>query len=101
MRASGGLRSIAFILGVLVLTGSSGQARELPRSWPGPAGEQPVVTRRLGPSTGAPDWFLTLARSSPLSRNGHAMAYDSARGRVVLFGGVRSSGYLADTWEWD
>lgn len=30
----------------------------------------------------------------------HAMAYDSARKRVVLFGG-RFSAELADTWEWD
>ena len=29
------------------------------------------------------------------------MAYDSQRGRVVLFGGYGDSGGLADTWEWD
>jgi len=31
------------------------------------------------------------------------MAYDSARGQVVLFGGISSDGqtYLADTWVWD
>jgi hypothetical protein len=29
------------------------------------------------------------------------MAYDSARGRVVLFGGSGTAGLLADTWEWD
>jgi len=29
------------------------------------------------------------------------MAYDSARGKVVLFGGAYSDGYLSDTWEWD
>ena len=40
--------------------------------------------------------------ASPPARSSHAMAYDSARGRVVLFGGI---GGLArncgDTWEWD
>ena len=29
------------------------------------------------------------------------MAYDTARERVVIFGGIGDSGYLADTWEWD
>lgn len=39
---------------------------------------------------------------SPLPRNGHAMAYDAARGVVVLFGGHETSyGYYDDTWEWD
>ena len=39
---------------------------------------------------------------APLMRNrdGPALAYDAARGRVVLFGGS-GGGYLADTWEWD
>src|SRR5436309_145576 len=41
----------------------------------------------------AEGWHVTSL--SPRDR--HAMAYDSARGRVVLFGG---SG-LGDTWEWD
>jgi hypothetical protein len=39
---------------------------------------------------------------SPLRRASHAMAYDCARGRVVLFGGVAPGGTsLGDTWEWD
>jgi hypothetical protein len=29
------------------------------------------------------------------------MAYDAARGQVVLFGGYDGSGYLNDTWVWD
>lgn len=40
--------------------------------------------------------------ASPLARAGHAMAYDSARQRVVMFGGVDAQGVeFADTWEWD
>src|SRR5262249_12266836 len=31
----------------------------------------------------------------------HALAYDSARGVTVLFGGTGYADYLADTWEWD
>jgi len=41
------------------------------------------------------------ASASPSARAGHAMTFDSARGRIVLFGGIGPSGYLADTWEWD
>ena len=38
----------------------------------------------------------------PSARMGHAMAFDAARQRVVLFGGeVLESAFLADTWEWD
>lgn len=29
------------------------------------------------------------------------MAYDSQRGRTVLFAGANTTGYLGDTWEWD
>ena len=41
---------------------------------------------------------------SPAPRSGHAMTYDSRRGRVILFGGdtaVFSGNPVADTWEWD
>jgi hypothetical protein len=31
----------------------------------------------------------------------HAMAYDSVRGRVVLYGGSDGESNLADPWEWD
>jgi len=38
----------------------------------------------------------------PPRRHRHAMAYDPARGRVVLFGGTDDRGdVLQDTWEWD
>jgi hypothetical protein len=39
--------------------------------------------------------------TGPSLRNGHAMAYDVTRNRVVLFGGFRSGQDFADTWEWD
>ena len=39
--------------------------------------------------------------SSPTARYGHAMAYDSVRDRVVLFGGANNGTALGDTWEWD
>ena len=46
-------------------------------------------------------WVLKTPVTSPPAREGHAMAYDSARGRVVLFGGTDGNGPLGDTWEWD
>jgi len=44
-----------------------------------------------------------VANDGPPARNRHAMAYDSARQRVVLFGGLdeRTGARLGDTWEWD
>lgn len=44
------------------------------------------------------DWLQRTPPQAPSARRGHAMAYDSARKRVVLFGG---RGAPADTWEWD
>jgi len=41
------------------------------------------------------------ASSGPAPRTGHAMAYDAARGRIVLFGGGLRGQLLGDTWEWD
>ena len=47
----------------------------------------------------------------PAARQAHATAYDSARGRILLFGGKMArwndeanrmeNTYLGDTWEWD
>jgi Galactose oxidase, central domain len=39
--------------------------------------------------------------AGPGLRRFTAMAYDSRRGRTVLFGGTNSTGPLSDTWEWD
>ena len=51
----------------------------------------------------APDWVLASGAGSPPFREGHAMAYDAARGRVVLFGGANEYDVFdfGDTWEWD
>ena len=45
-------------------------------------------------------WTDRTTRTNPPSLGSHAMVYDSARGKVVLFGG-QSPGRNADTWEWD
>ncbi len=44
--------------------------------------------------------WTKVSESGPSARRDAAMAYDSARGVVVLYGGWNGS-YLGDTWEWD
>jgi uncharacterized protein (TIGR03437 family) len=49
------------------------------------------------------DWLQRSPSHRPIARAGHAMAYDTARGQVVLFGGLISGSVtnLNDTWVWD
>jgi uncharacterized protein (TIGR03437 family) len=50
------------------------------------------------------DWTQKSPQTSPPPRFQHAMAYDSARGKVVLYGGLSSNSFsdtLGDTWVWD
>ena len=44
--------------------------------------------------------WTKVADTGPSRRDHHGMTYDSARGRVVLFGGWNGA-FLGDTWEWD
>jgi hypothetical protein len=46
-------------------------------------------------------WSQRSPGTLPSARFEHAMAYDAARQRVVLFGGYDNGIYLSDTWEWD
>jgi len=44
----------------------------------------------------------TAPKTTPPARTGHAMAYDSATGKVYVFGGTDTSSQpLDDLWEWD
>ncbi len=43
---------------------------------------------------------VTVASTPPPARNGMAMAFDTARGVAVMFGGYNGV-RLNDTWEWD
>lgn len=48
------------------------------------------------------EWHQILLVESPPERLFHTMAYDQARGVVVIFGGMNSDGdLLNDTWEYD
>lgn len=47
-------------------------------------------------------WAQVSPATAPSARIGHALAYDSTRGVIILFGGYDSSGALLnDTWEWN
>ncbi|MBE2197368.1 MAG: hypothetical protein IAE79_02080 [Anaerolinea sp.] len=47
-------------------------------------------------------WYEVKTPQSPLPRYLHAMAYDEARGVIVLFGGADAdNNALNDTWEYD
>lgn len=69
----------------------------------GSAAEQPLPSGVNDTWTWDGKTWLTLSKlaGSPPPRYGAAMAYDSARKRVVLFGGMDKGVALNDTWEWD
>lgn len=46
-------------------------------------------------------WTRSASEWGMWVRGCHAMAYDAARKRVVLFGGSTRQGYLNDAREWD
>jgi hypothetical protein len=46
-------------------------------------------------------WTKQSPATKPPGRAGFGMAYDSARGKLVIFGGSSTNGFLNDTWEWD
>ena len=47
-------------------------------------------------------WTLLRPSSSPPARSGASLAYDEARGQLVMFGGSPSpANFLGDTWTWD
>ena len=46
-------------------------------------------------------WARVNPTTRPSARADARMAYDIARGRMVLFGGLGPEGSLGDTWEWD
>src|SRR5262249_51450577 len=45
--------------------------------------------------------WVEWSGSGPSRREGHTMAYDSARGVTVLFGGEDNGTRSGETWEWD
>ena len=69
----------------------------------GVLGEPGISVQRVSASAqreSTLDWTQRFPENFPEPRHAHAMAYDSARGVTVLFGGL-SWGWVDDTWEWD
>jgi hypothetical protein len=60
-----------------------------------------LVATTLAPSVvgQGPTWASLV--DHPTSRSGHAMAFDTGRGRTVVFGGSNAGSALGETWEWD
>ena len=50
-----------------------------------------------------PTWTQIATATIPNGRTQHQLTYDNVRGKMVMFGGVDSSGatLLSDTWEFD
>jgi len=47
------------------------------------------------------EWINMTTSNKPSARYGHGMAYDSERGKVVIFGGYNGSHSVNDTWVYD
>jgi len=47
------------------------------------------------------DWEKIKTPLAPTGRILHAMAYDEAHAKIILYGGQNANGSLADLWEWD
>ena len=45
--------------------------------------------------------WTEVGTTGPGARFMHAMAYDAARGRIVLYGGGTGDASFDDTWEWE
>jgi hypothetical protein len=63
-----------------------------------------VILAAYADSVAGP-WTQVATTGPPSPRSNHGLAYDSARGVTVLFGGFATGPPaprpLADTWEWD
>jgi hypothetical protein len=58
-----------------------------------------ILLRLLLPAPA--DWLFEKTVQPIGVRNAQGMAYDSKRGRIVLFGGADATKVCGDTWEWD
>jgi hypothetical protein len=54
---------------------------------------------RRGPSGGT--WTLLAPATSPAPRCSHTMAWDGARGEIVMFGGYTAGGPGNEMWSWN
>ncbi len=65
-------------------------------------GQSTSLSLTVGATTPEPNWTQKSPANSPPPRGSHAMAFDAARGQVVLFGGWGPVNSVRnDTWVWD
>jgi N-acetylneuraminic acid mutarotase len=63
-------------------------------------GTSNVMTFTVVADTGI-SWRQKAPLTDPPPRTASAMAFDAVQGQVVLFGGMRDSTFLGDTWTWN
>ena len=71
--------------------------------WGPAAGFAALLTIAMGSEVARAQttWEQLSPVMGPASRSGAMQAYDSLRGRLVLFGGQSTTANFIDTWEWD
>jgi hypothetical protein len=83
------------VIAAILVWGTAARA-----SLPDPNGKITSAHAISVPVVLAPEVDAAPAQAPP-PRADMGMAYDPARGQVVLFGGYTGSDYLGDTWTWD
>ena len=66
----------------------------------GPPGQRPPLLGDLWELDGE-RWIQREVAGGPGARSEVGAAYDSKRGRVILFGGAGETGFFGDTWSYD
>jgi Kelch motif len=66
-----------------------------------PAPAQLLSSPSTPDNSSTPTWTELFPGTNPSARYNHAMAYDAAAGKVVMFAGLGPSGYLSGTFLWN
>ena len=86
--------------GRTVVFGGMGSAPPGPPPQPGQPRQPPPTLGDLWEYDGRA-WTERAARGAPPPRHSPGAAYDTKRGRTIIFGGLGATGFLGDTWAWD
>lgn len=66
----------------------------------GGSGQRSLVRGDVWEYDGA-QWIERNTAGGPAPRHSAGVAFDSRRGRIIIFGGLGETGMLGDTWAWD
>lgn len=87
--------------GVTMLFGGDHNFNNLTWEWDGNSWMSTLRRDKVSPASTWDGSTCTPSFTGPSRRNEHAMVYDTARGSIVLFGGIENSGkFKWDTWEY-